>query len=159
MLCRLRSSEAFQSANAILSSPVTTMLHHAIVLAIVQWGEATQIGPTEVQLRNFLSVFDVLFDVDSHDDALDLIALLICRSDKRSIEPDTVKEILDELYLVRDRLLHEGFDPSCASSVVCAEDVYIARHFGRQAILNALLYHYRTANKRDLVRELKKLVG
>jgi hypothetical protein len=159
VLGRLLSSNAFHRASRLLGGSATTSMQRSVLLAIVQWGEATRVGPKEIQLRSFLSVFEGLFDVDSHEDALDLVAWLICRADEKSLEPETVKEMLDELYLVRDRLLHEGFGQGHGASIVRTEDVYIARHFGRQAIMNVLLFHNETLSKRELVRELKELAA
>ncbi len=157
---QLESSDAFRRASQILGDNHATPLQKGIMLAILQWGETTRVGPREIQLRSFLSVLDCLFDLESHEDGLDLAARLICRREQDSLRVERVKESLDELYIVRDRILHDGCAcNSVAPSVLRAGDLYTARHFTRHAIINALLFHYDTHSKRDLVRELKEVAG
>lgn len=155
VIARLQSSKAFRRANLVTTSPKPTSLQRTIVLALMQWGAGTQVGPAEVQLRSFLSVLEGIFNLESHEDGLDLAARLVCQTDGKPPEPASVKELLDRLYVVRDGLLHQGYSPASDASPVRPEDVYLARQLSRQAIIHALLHHYSTSNKRELVRELK----
>ena len=155
-VARLKESRAFQRASLVAASRSTSLLQRAILLALVQWGASTQVGPLEIQLRSFLAVFEGLFNLESHADGLQMASRLISGPEEGALEPGKVKDILDKLYVVQANLLHEGYGPAFGPSLVRPEDVYIARHFSRQAILHMLLSYYDTPTRRELVRELQR---